>query len=250
MSKLTQEQRYSIVAIISGYRHREPRTGMLEEAVGDVEAILGMEAPASAPVEQPAQSGASEEAVKEGLARLAAKTEGEARALVEVISCRLGFGHVADYAPQDRPQAPMPTPQPVPLVERMRDCLWFAEQAPANWRHLVTAALNVALGERDAEWEKVIDVAYREQLSESGHGIVTFMKRVRSRLLAPAAPFERVTVTFYDAEPTPYWQVSLDGKHIGPCFPVTSAQVDAERYAADLRAKLADQARAAGGGKK
>jgi len=37
-----------------------------------------------------------DDAVKIALVRLAAMTTGEARALAEVISCRLGVGHIAD----------------------------------------------------------------------------------------------------------------------------------------------------------
>jgi hypothetical protein len=140
----------------------------------------------------------------------------------------------------------MPDPQPVPLVERML-VAFSQHRHKARQIDGMTAALNVAL---DATEKEIQDEG--DRISWQGFGAeTTFAKAVRARLSAPVRdPAKRVTVTFYDAEPTPYWQVSLDGKHIGPRFPVTGYQVDAERYAAGLRAELADQARAAGGGKK
>jgi len=134
--------------------------------------------------------------------------------------------------------------EPVSLVERML-VAFSQHRHKARQIDGMTAALNVALGE--ALGPVTADEEEPYWYNRSIELINAFLKSRRSRL---PAPVERVTVTFYDAEPTPYWQVSLDGKHIGPRFPVTGYQVDAERYAAGLRAEIADQARAAGGGKK
>jgi hypothetical protein len=152
-----------------------------------------------------------------------------------------------DMCSRHRP-APVEQPaqastEPVWLVERML-VAFSQHRHKARQIDGMTAALNVALGEALGPVTADEEEPYRD--NRSIELINAFLKSRRSRL---PAPVERVTVTFYDAEPTPYWQVSLDGKHIGPRFPVTGYQVDAERYAAGLRAELADQARAAGGTK-
>ena len=66
-----------------------------------VEAVLAHREAVSQP--SPVE-GRQEQFIKDSLAWLAEHTEGEARAHVEVISCRLGYGHAADLKPPISPQ--------------------------------------------------------------------------------------------------------------------------------------------------
>jgi hypothetical protein len=116
------------------------------------------------------------------------------------------------------------------IVEQMRDCLWFAGQAPDNWRHLVIAAFTVSNAARDAQWERAIMDALLGVPAWNTERIESLLQSVRRRLLAPAPAMDRVTVE----KDGSIWNIKLDGE--SECR--STHKRDAERYAAGLRLEL------------
>jgi hypothetical protein len=178
----------------------------------------------------------------------AGKKGTDARIEVSRLTCKVcgGFqeGCTCDPEPPAQPDAGRDVVERMYKVFNRSRVGWTDENKYALSINAMTAAYQVAIAERDAQWEKAI--CEETPIKLTVEDIDKLIKVIRARLAQddkPRTPAERVTIeNRYHDQTNNAWIVMLDGAYVfGGNSGMGIRRKDAERYAAGLRAELEKQ---------